>query len=110
MDLHFDSICVRNQNTHFEFAQPHMEAIVASTTFSYDDPEALMEIFLGEKKGFIYSRWSNPTVETAEIKIAALEACGLYDVSGNPLSLKARVFSSGMGTISTLFLSTLKPG
>ncbi|MFI5135305.1 MAG: trans-sulfuration enzyme family protein, partial [Chitinophagales bacterium] len=81
-----------------------------STTFSYDDPEALMEIFLGEKKGFIYSRWSNPTIEVAEIKIAALEACGLNDEQGNPLQLKARVFSSGMGAISTLFFSTLKPG
>src|SRR4030095_7179816 len=110
MDLHFDSICVRNQNTHFEFAQPHMEAIMATTTFSYDDPEALMEIFLGEKKGFIYSRWSNPTIELAENKIAALESCGLKGVSGGLLQLKARVFSSGMGAITTLFMSTIKPG
>ncbi|MEO5673252.1 MAG: aminotransferase class I/II-fold pyridoxal phosphate-dependent enzyme [Chitinophagales bacterium] len=110
MDLKFGSVCVRNPQTKFDYAQPHMEPIIASTTFSYDDPEALMEIFLGEKKGFIYSRWSNPTVELAENKIAALESCGINDTEGNPLQLKARVFSSGMGAITTMFLSTLKPG
>ncbi len=110
MNLKFGSICVRNPQTKFEYAQPHMEAIVPSTTFSYDDPEALMEIFSGEKKGFIYSRWSNPTVELAENKIAALESCGLKSSTGDPLQLKARVFSSGMGAITTLFMATLKPG
>jgi methionine-gamma-lyase len=110
MNLKFGSLCVRNPKTTFAHAQPHMEPIVATTTFSYDDPEALMEIFLGEKKGFIYSRWSNPTVEAAEIKLAALEACGITDQHGEPLTLKARLFSSGMGAISTLFLSALKPG
>ncbi|MBA3648220.1 MAG: PLP-dependent transferase [Chitinophagales bacterium] len=108
MDLHFGSLCVRNPNTKFDFARPHMEPIVASTTFSYDDPEALMEIFLGEKKGFIYSRWSNPTIELAENKVAALEGCGLGNTEN--LKLKARLFSSGMGAIQTLFMSTLKPG
>jgi methionine-gamma-lyase len=110
MDLKFGSVCVRNPKTHFPYSQPHMEPIVATTTFSYDDPEALMEIFRGEKKGFIYSRWSNPTIEAAELKIAALENCGLKDESGNPVTLNARLFSSGMGAISTLFLSALKPG
>ncbi|HYV94762.1 MAG TPA: aminotransferase class I/II-fold pyridoxal phosphate-dependent enzyme [Chitinophagales bacterium] len=110
MDLKFGSICVRNPQTKFDYAQPHMEPIIASTTFSYDDPEALMEIFLGEKKGFIYSRWSNPTIELAENKIASLESCGLKDESGNALPLKARVFSSGMGAITTMFMSTLKAG
>ncbi|MBX7139832.1 MAG: aminotransferase class I/II-fold pyridoxal phosphate-dependent enzyme [Chitinophagales bacterium] len=110
MDLKFGSVCVRNPKTPFPYSQPHMEPIVATTTFSYDDPEALMEIFLGEKKGFVYSRWSNPTIEAAELKIAALESCGLKDDTGNPLMLKARLFSSGMGAISTLFLSAMKPG
>lgn len=110
MDLQFGSICVRNPLTKFDHAQPHMEPIIASTTFSYDDPEALMEVFLGEKKGFIYSRWSNPTTELAEQKIAALEACGIKDEEGNPLVLTAKMFSSGMGAISSLFLSHLGPG
>ena len=110
MDLKFGSLCVRNPQTKFDYAQPHMEPIMATTTFSYDDPEALMEIFLGQKKGFIYSRWSNPTVELAENKIAALESCGLKNSNGSSLQLKARVFSSGMGAITTLLMSTLKPG
>ena len=110
MNLHFGSICVRNPQTNFQHAQPHMEPIIASTTFSYDDPEALMEVFSGEQKGFIYSRWSNPTIELAENKIAALEACGITHADGTPLQLTARMFSSGMGAINTLFMSVLKSG
>jgi methionine-gamma-lyase len=110
MDLKFGSVCVRNPGTKFEYAQPHMEPIIASTTFSYDDPDALMEIFLGEKKGFIYSRWSNPTIELAEQKLAALESCGVKNENGDPLQVTAKMFSSGMGAISTLFISNLKPG
>lgn len=110
MDLKFGSICVRNPGTSFDHAQPHMEPIIASTTFSYDDPEALMEVFLGEKKGFIYSRWSNPTIELAEQKVAALESCGIKNASGEPITVVAKLFSSGMGAISTLFMAILKPG
>lgn len=110
MNLRFGSICVRNPQTNFQHAQPHMEPIIASTTFSYDDPEALMEVFSGEQKGFIYSRWSNPTIELAENKIAALEACGISHPDGTPLKLTGRMFSSGMGAISTLFMSVLKTG
>lgn len=110
MDLHFGSICVRNAPANFQHAQPHMEPIIASTTFSYDDPEALMEVFSGEQKGFIYSRWSNPTIELAENKVAALEACGIRHADDTSLKLTARMFSSGMGAISTLFMSFLKMG
>ncbi|MEO6167596.1 MAG: aminotransferase class I/II-fold pyridoxal phosphate-dependent enzyme [Chitinophagales bacterium] len=110
MDLHFGSVCVRNPDTVFQNATPHMESIVATTTFSYDDPEALMKVFSGEEKGFIYSRWSNPTIELAEQKVAALEACGINDAEGKPLKLSAHMFSSGMGSISTLFLANLKTG
>ncbi|MBK6483250.1 MAG: aminotransferase class I/II-fold pyridoxal phosphate-dependent enzyme [Chitinophagaceae bacterium] len=110
MDLQFGSVCVRNPDTVFKNAIPHMESIVASTTFSYDDPEALMEVFLGEQKGFVYSRWSNPTIELAEQKVAALEACGINDEQGKPIKLVAHMFSSGMAAISTLFLANLKTG
>lgn len=110
MDLQFGSICVRNPDTVFKNAIPHMESIVATTTFSYDDPEALMDVFSGLEKGFIYSRWSNPTIELAEQKVASLESCGIMDEQGKPLSLTAFMFSSGMAAISTLFLSNLKTG
>ncbi len=108
MDLQFGSICVYSQEMNFENAQPHMEPIIATTTFSYDDPEMLMQVFSGEKKGFIYSRWSNPTIELAEQKVAALEACSIKNTNGEPLKLSGKMFSSGMGAISALFLSTLK--
>jgi methionine-gamma-lyase len=69
-----------------------------------------MDVFSGEKKGFIYSRWSNPTIELAEQKMAALEACGIKNSNGEALELSAKMFSSGMGAISSLFMSNLQPG
>jgi methionine-gamma-lyase len=50
------------------------------------------------------------TIELAEQKIAALESCGLRNEQGEPLKAIAKMFSSGMGAISTLFISNLKPG
>ena len=106
----FGSACVHPQMNLHEPVNTHTEAIYPTTTYAYDDAKELMEIFEGKRKGYIYSRWHNPTVELAEKKIAALEAWNLTDENGSPLELTTKLFSSGMGAISALFLSCLKPG
>ncbi|MFZ9661428.1 MAG: trans-sulfuration enzyme family protein [Chitinophagaceae bacterium] len=88
----------------------HLTPIYASSTFVFDDAEQGMRRFSGKEKGYIYSRWGNPSFTEAENKIAALEAFGLEDSSGAPLQLKAILHSSGMAAISSLMLSTLKTG
>ncbi len=88
----------------------HMEAIYPTSTYAYDDASHLMQLFEGKEQGYIYSRWDNPTFHYAADKIAALEAFGLTDREDKPLRLHAMLFSSGMGAISTLLLSTLKHG
>ena len=88
----------------------HLTPIYASSTYVYDTAEQGMRRFSGKEDGFIYSRWGNPTMEEAEAKIAALETFGINDPAGNPLTVKGILHGSGMGAITSLFLSTLQQG
>jgi methionine-gamma-lyase len=88
----------------------HLTPIYASSTYTFDNAEQGMRRFSGQEEGFIYSRWGNPTMQEAEQKIAAMETFGLKTSGGSVLQAKAILHASGMGAISTLFLSTLKAG
>lgn len=88
----------------------HLTPIYASSTYVFDEAEQGMRRFSGEEKGYIYSRWGNPTITEAEQKIAALESFGLATETGEPLMLKAILHSSGMAALSTLMIGTLKAG
>ncbi|HEY5461979.1 MAG TPA: aminotransferase class I/II-fold pyridoxal phosphate-dependent enzyme [Hanamia sp.] len=87
----------------------HLTPIYASSTYVYDTAEQGMRRFNGEEKGYIYSRWGNPSMTEAEGKIAALESFGLSE-NGLPLMVKARVHASGMAAINTLMFGNLKSG
>lgn len=52
---------------------PRVVPIVQSTTFTYDSAAEVAGLFDLEREGFFYSRLANPTVDTVEKKIAALE-------------------------------------
>jgi len=88
----------------------HLTPIYASSTYVFDEAEQGMRRFSGEEKGYIYSRWGNPTITEAEEKIAALESFGLADEAGSPLQLKAILHSSGMAALSTMIIGNLKAG
>lgn len=88
----------------------HIVPIYASSTYVFDEAEQGMRRFSGEEKGYIYSRWGNPTITEAEERIAALESFGIADEHGSPLKLKAILHSSGMAALTTLFISQLKAG
>ena len=88
----------------------HLTPIYASSTYVFDEAEQGMRRFSGEEKGYIYSRWGNPSITEAEEKIAALESFGIVDEHGNAIALKAILHASGMAAISTLMIGTLKAG
>ena len=88
----------------------HLTPIYATSTFTFDTAQQGMERFAGKDKENIYSRWGNPTFKAAEQTIAALEAFGLKDASGNPLQLKALLHASGQAAMTTMFMSLLKTG
>lgn len=77
----------------------HATPIYATSTFGYGSAERGARLFAGEEQGYFYSRLTNPTVRAFEEKVASLE--GLPD---------AVAFASGMGAVSALCLTLLKPG
>ncbi|KAA9041511.1 PLP-dependent transferase [Ginsengibacter hankyongi] len=87
----------------------HLTPIYASSTYVFDTADQGMRRFNGEEKGYIYSRWGNPTMTEAEQKISALESFGITK-NGEPLQLKSILHSSGMAAISALLLGVLKSG
>ncbi|MBK8488711.1 MAG: aminotransferase class I/II-fold pyridoxal phosphate-dependent enzyme [Bacteroidetes bacterium] len=99
----FASLCVEHINLEKKIL-PHAEAIYATSAFTFESPQHAMELFNDRDKGYIYSRWSNPTVEMAEQKLALLET---YKTD---ISARAQLFSSGMAAISAVILSVVKEG
>jgi len=73
--------------------------IIQSSTFMFDDNKDLEAYLAGDTDRHLYTRWSNPTSEVAEAKLAALEGAEA-----------ALSFSSGMAAISSAILSHVKAG
>lgn len=73
--------------------------VVHSVSYGYKDIEEWQDVALGRKKGHIYSRNTNPTVEVFEKKICMLEGAEA-----------ATSASTGMGIISSVLFALLAPG
>lgn len=73
--------------------------IFQSSNFLYDDVESGTDILVGKKPGYIYSRYSNPTIDALNTVIADIE-------SGEA----ALSFSSGLAAISASVLAYCQPG
>jgi cystathionine gamma-synthase/methionine-gamma-lyase len=54
-------------------AQPVATPIYASATFTYDSMAEIDQVFSGEKQGFIYTRYGNPTTAALEEAVRAVE-------------------------------------
>jgi O-succinylhomoserine sulfhydrylase len=75
------------------------EALFLTQGFVYDDAEAAADRFAGKDPGFIYSRFSNPTVAMFEERMRLLEGAGA-----------ARATASGMAAVTAALLCHLKVG
>ena len=73
--------------------------IYQSVAYPYADAEEAAAIFTGEKPGFTYGRWDNPTVDVFEKRLAALEN-----------TEAAIATASGMSAIFLLSHHLLNPG
>ncbi|MRH44297.1 cystathionine gamma-synthase family protein [Aquibacillus halophilus] len=73
--------------------------VVHSVSFGYDDMDEWYDVAIGKKKGHIYGRNTNPTVEAFEEKIRILEGAEA-----------ATSFSTGMAAISNTLGTLLFPG
>ncbi|MFC4076823.1 cystathionine gamma-synthase family protein [Salinithrix halophila] len=73
--------------------------VVHSVSFGYEDIDHWHEVALGRKKGHIYGRNTNPTVEVFEEKVRLLEGAEA-----------ATSFATGMAAISGTLFTLLSPG
>lgn len=77
----------------------HSEPIFATSSYVFDSAADAAARFSGERKGNVYSRYTNPTVRTFEERLAALE--GGEQAVGT---------SSGMAAILSVCMALLKSG
>ena len=99
----FGSLCVHELQDK-RTTKPHQLPIYATSSFEFETINQGIDIFSGNAKGHVYSRYGNPTIEVVAEKIARLESYGL-DMEAHCI-----LTSSGMSAISTLAMATLKNG
>jgi len=73
--------------------------IYQTSNFGFTDLDSLKRVFADHSKGYFYTRYSNPTLEAVEGKLA--------DLMGTQ---KALVFSSGMAALTTAVMSLVSSG
>ncbi len=73
--------------------------VVHGVTYAYQDMDEWYEVATGNKRGHIYSRNTNPTVQLFEEKVRILENAE-----------SATSFSTGMAAISNALFTLLSPG
>ena len=93
-----DTLAIRAGHTRSDFRE-HSEAIYTSSSFVFDNAQQAAACFSGDGEGYIYSRFSNPTVDGFERRLAAME--------GGEACIAT---SSGMSAIMTTVLSLLSQG
>ncbi len=96
--LHADTLAVRASIEKSQYGE-NSEALYLSSCFTQPDSETAARRFAGEEDGYIYSRFTNPTVAAMETRLAAME--GTQACIGT---------SSGMSAILMLCMGLLKAG
>ncbi|UTW13259.1 O-succinylhomoserine sulfhydrylase [Marinobacterium rhizophilum] len=94
----FATLAVRSGQQRTDEGE-HGDPIFTTSSFVYSSAREAAARFGGEEEGNIYSRFTNPTVQAFERRIAALEGAE-----------RAVATSSGMAAILSTVLSLLKAG
>ena len=95
---HKETLAVREAVEKTQYGE-NSEALFLTSSFVQPDSETAARRFAGEEDGFIYSRFTNPTVASFEQRLAALE--GSQACVGT---------SSGMAAVLLLCMALLKSG
>ena len=82
-DLRFDTLAIRAGTERSQFGE-HSEALFLTSSFTFASAAEAAAKFAGTEDGYVYSRFSNPTVRMFERRLAALEGAedGLATASG----------------------------
>jgi O-succinylhomoserine sulfhydrylase len=100
MDKEFDldTLAVRAGITRSQFNE-HAEALYLTSSFVFDNAAQAAARFSGEEDGFVYGRFSNPTVNMLQVRLAALE--------GGEACIAT---ASGMAAILSTVMALMKAG
>jgi len=96
--MKFETKAIRTQTERSQHRE-HSTPIYPTSSFVFDDVAQMQALFSGEEQGNIYSRFSNPTVQEFEQKIAQLEGVD-----------RAMATASGMAAVFASFMTFLKAG
>lgn len=96
--MKFESKAIRIQTDRTSHRE-HSTPIFPTSSFVYDDVAQMQRLFSGEKKGNIYSRFTNPSLQEFEQKMAALEE-----------TEAAQSTATGMAAVFASFMCFLKSG
>jgi O-succinylhomoserine sulfhydrylase len=94
----FETLAVRAGVTRSQFNE-HAEAMYLTSSFVFDDAAQAAQRFSGEDEGMVYSRYTNPTVQMLEARLAALEGAQCCVAT-----------SSGMSAILGVVMSLMQAG
>jgi len=94
----FDTLAIRSGQQRSSELE-HSEAIFATSSFVFENAAQAAARFAGDEPGNIYSRFTNPTTQAFERRLAAMEG-------GEACVATA----SGMAAITSLCLATLSAG
>jgi cystathionine beta-lyase/cystathionine gamma-synthase len=98
-EFHSDTLAVHGAAFRDAVERSHVPPIHLATVFEFETIDEMAATFRGERKGWVYTRYGNPTLDLVERHVAALE--------GAEASLAV---SSGMAAIATLLLTDLSSG
>jgi O-succinylhomoserine sulfhydrylase len=96
--LHPDTLAVHAGTLRSEFAETS-EALFLTQGHVYASAEECERRFSGDEPGFMYARFSNPTVAMFEARMAAMEGAEA-----------ARATASGMAAVTAAMMGQLKAG
>jgi O-succinylhomoserine sulfhydrylase len=96
--LHLDTLAVRAGSRRSQFGE-HSEAMFLTSSFVFESAAQAAARFGNVEAGNVYSRFTNPTVQMFEQKLAAME--------GGEACL---AFASGMAAQLAVFMATLQAG
>lgn len=99
LDPHDVALCVSDEGPPTDGPEPMAPPIVQTSLFAFPSLEALLDGLGREYRETVYTRGRNPTVQSVERKIAALER-------GESCSC----FASGMAAVSAVMLGLLEAG
>ncbi|MES2208343.1 MAG: O-succinylhomoserine sulfhydrylase [Pseudomonadota bacterium] len=94
---HPDTLALRSgsQRTHFG---EHSEALFLTSSYVFNSAEEAAKRFKGETPGHVYSRFSNPTVDMLQTRIATLEGVEACLMTASGMSA---IFLTVLGLLSS---------